>query len=67
MEIESTHEIDITPDDLRSIAVEMEKKARHDSFQPGQVIRYKINDRFAFTYRPSKTLKILEDTKDEQN
>jgi len=61
MEIESTHEIEITPDELREIAVEMDRKAKHESFQPGQVIRFKVNERFAFVYRPAKTLRVLED------
>lgn len=51
---ESLHEIEMTPDRLREIANEMDRKNKSDLYQVGQVIRYKINHRFAFVYKPER-------------
>ncbi len=60
MEVEATHEIDVTPDKLREIAVEMERKSKNENFQAGQVVRYKFSSRFAFVFKPDKTISILK-------
>jgi hypothetical protein len=53
-ECENLHEVEITPDRLREIASEMERRSRTEYYQAGQVIRYKINHRFALVFRPEK-------------
>lgn len=60
MEVEALHEIDVSPDKLREIAVEIERKSKNENFQAGQVVRYKISNRFAFVFRPDKTISILK-------
>lgn len=55
-ECESLHELSITPDQLREIAAEMERKSKTEFYQQGQIIRYKLNHLFAFVYRPEKTI-----------
>jgi hypothetical protein len=51
--IESFFEIDITPEELKRIAGEMERMEAGFHI-PGQVIRYKLSTNFAVTYRPEK-------------
>lgn len=53
---EVTHEIEVTPDMLREIAIAMERKAKHENFQSGQVIRTKLNNLFTFVFCPDKEL-----------
>ncbi len=54
-ECEALHEIKITPDKLREIATEMERVSKVDTFQAGQVIRYKLGHLFAFVYKPERS------------
>ena len=51
--IESFFEIEITPEDLKRIAGEMERMEQNFHV-PGQVIRYKLSSNFAVLYRPEK-------------
>lgn len=53
-ECEAFHEVDMTPDKLREIAIEMERKSKSDLFQHGQIIRMKINHRVALVFRPER-------------
>lgn len=46
------YEIEMTPEKLREIAAEIEKLSKSDLFLTGQIIRYKINHKFAFVYKP---------------
>lgn len=53
-ELESLFEIEMSPDKMRDIAAEIESRAKGEGFLPGQVIRYKINHKFAFVFKPDK-------------
>lgn len=57
-ETETTHEIEVTPDMLREIAIQMERKEKHENYQSGQVIRTKLNDLFTFVYCPTKAIEV---------
>lgn len=60
---EMMFEIEITPNRFREIAAELERLAKSDLFIKGQVIRYKLNNKFAFVYRPeTKTQVKIQDT-----
>lgn len=60
---EALHELCVTPDDLRDIANEMERKSKSEFYQQGQVIRCKFNNLFSFIYKPEKKLqKLTEDS-----
>mgnify|MGYP006281444205 CR=1 FL=1 len=54
-ECEALHEIKVTPDKLREIATEMERVSKVDTFQAGQVIRYKLGHLFALVYKPERS------------
>jgi hypothetical protein len=64
-ECEALHELQMTPDDLREIATEMERKSKTEFYQQGQVIRYKFNHLFAFVYRPEKKAMIVKQEEEE--
>jgi hypothetical protein len=49
---EMMFEIEMTPNRFREIAAELETLAKSDLFIKGQVIRYKLNHKFSFVYRP---------------
>lgn len=51
--IESFFEIEITPEDLKRIAGEIERMEQ-EFHTPGQVIRYKLSSNFALVHRPEK-------------
>lgn len=55
-DVEALHELSITPDDLRDIANEMERKSKGEFFQHGQIVRYKFNHLFSFVYKPEKKM-----------
>ena len=60
-ECEAFHEVEITPDRLREVAAEMERKSRSDYFQQGQIIRMKINHRIALVFRPERPTREQDD------
>ena len=50
-DVESMHELELSPDKLREIATQLEHtydKAHH----PGQVIRYKVSHNFCLMWKP---------------
>jgi len=51
--IESFFEIEISPEELKRIAGEIERLEQGFHI-PGQVIRYKLSSNFAVVYRPEK-------------
>lgn len=53
-ELENFFEIEMSPNKMRDIAAEIESRSKSDGFLPGQVIRYKINHKFAFTFKPDR-------------
>lgn len=62
-ECEALHELSVTPDQLREIAIEMERKSKSEFYQQGQVIRCKFNNLFSFIYKPErKSQKLTEDS-----
>lgn len=58
---ETTHEIEVTPDMLREIAIQMERKEKHENYQSGQVIRTKLNQLFTFVYSPNKQIEVKDE------
>jgi len=50
--IETLYEFEINPDKLREILMAME--IHEKGSLEGQTIRYKLNHRFAFVYKPEK-------------
>jgi hypothetical protein len=66
--VESFFEIEITPDELRKMALEMEHLAKSEFHLTGQVIRYKISSKFALLYRPEKQMMAkVVDSPDTEN
>lgn len=49
--IENSFELDISPQELRQIADEMDQRIRGFCL-PGQVIRYKLNNMFTIYHKP---------------
>lgn len=45
-------EIEMTPNKLREIASEIEKQSKSEMYLPGQIVRYKLNHKFAFVHKP---------------
>ena len=53
---EALHEIFLTPDELRNIANEIERKSKSEFYQQGQIIRFKVSNICCFIYKPEKTI-----------
>lgn len=62
--IENSFELDISPQELRHIADEIEQRARGFCL-PGQVIRYKVNGLITIYHKPDVKQAQLPRIKDE--
>lgn len=60
-------EIEMSPTRLREIAAEIEKQSKSDMYLPGQIVRFKLNHKFAFVHKPEArmTAVVSFDTADK--